>query len=167
MEKLNSRLREWRPWVIVAGLAVVVVVDSVMFFVANNGFPGVVENDYYDKGLYYNEYMEKLRLQKLRGWQVDLGWVGTPRQGSPAVLRCTAKDKNGVPITGAQSTVKLRRPGGPSDDQDLHMSEVAPGVYEVKTILNRPGNWDLILNLQRGKDTQEKQSELWVLPKTQ
>lgn len=159
-----SWFREWRPLIIVGGLLVVIMVNILLFYLSNQDFPGVVENDYYKKGVYYNEYLARLEHQRARGWQLNLGWVAEPKTGQPATLRCVAKDKAGQPITGATVEVKLLRPGEPAVDQSLRLQEVAPGDYQNTVSLPRPGNWDLLLTMSKGQDQHEKQAEVWVIP---
>lgn len=161
MKVLNG---EWRPLVIIAGLTVVIIVNGFLFYFANHDFPGIVENDYYDKGVYYNEYLDRLKEQKARGWQLNLGWVAEPVTGKPATLRCVVKDKSGQPIRGAIVNVKLMRPGEPAADQRLVLQEVGPGDYQGTVTLPRPGNWDLLLKMHKGKDQHEKQAEVWAIP---
>ena len=159
-----SWFREWRPLVIVGGLLIVIMVNILLFYLSNKDFPGVVENDYYEKGVYYNEYLARLEQQRARGWQLNLGWVAEPQTGQPAILRCVAKDKTGQPIKGAKVEVKLLRPGEPAVDQQLLLEEVAPGDYQGTVSLPRPGNWDMVLTMTKGQDQHEKQAEVWVVP---
>lgn len=160
----STAFREWRPWVIVGGLLFVMVVNAGLLYIANKDFPGVVENDYYDKGMYYNEYLSRMEQQRLRGWKLNLGWVQEPQVGEPATLRCLAVDKQGKPLSGAKVEVKLLRPGEPKADQRLVLHEIAPGDYQGTISLPRPGNWDLLLQMQRGQDAHEQQAEVWVVP---
>ena len=163
----KSDFVNWRPWMVVVGLTVVILVTMGMLYVANKDFPGVVENDYYKKGVYYNVYTSRMEAQKRRGWQLRFGWVSRPIAGQPFTLRAVVVDKQGQPIQGGQVNITLLRPGTPKLDQTLQAKEVAPGDYQVSVLLSRAGNWDINTVLSRGQDTHEQSSTLWVVPRAE
>lgn len=164
VEQNKSDFVNWRPWMVVVGLTVVIVVNMGMLYIANKDFPGVVENDYYKKGVYYNVYTSRMEAQKRRGWQLRFGWVNQPIAGQPFTLRAVAVDKQGQPIQGGQMKITLLRPGTPRLDQVLQAKEIAPGDYQISATLPRPGNWDIRMVLTRAQDTHEQSSDLWVVP---
>jgi nitrogen fixation protein FixH len=62
----------WYPWIFVAGMLVVVVVNAVMITYAIGTFPGLQTEDAYRKGLAYNRTLAAAREQEERGWQATV-----------------------------------------------------------------------------------------------
>lgn len=174
---VEGRSFRWGPGMIIGFFAVIIAMDSMFVTVATNGlngsiaglilpkphhaesvssnFPGVISHDFQQKEALYNEYLKQVELQKQRGWQVHYGWVGTAIAGQATPFQVTARDKEGLPITAADAEVRFLRPSDKREDFTFKLAEAEPGVYRQDVTPPRLGLWQVVITLQRGKDTHE------------
>lgn len=105
------------PWKILLGLLVVLFVGAqilTMLF-AGRKVAGVVEPDYYKKGLQYGETLRRSQANRP-------AWVMTATMNADR-LQVTVRDNFGAPVSGA--TARLEQVGAPA----VELAESAPGVY--------------------------------------
>ena len=159
----------WAPASITAFFIFLIIADSMFIMVATKGidydlaqwllpkpqsgatvssnFPGTVSNDYQEKEQQYNAYLNRVREQSERGWQVKKGWLGEPKVGQTSMFRVTVKDKQGKPVEKANVTGSFMRPGNVKVDQNFTMQEIAAGDYFIAVSLSEQGTWNLALKI--------------------
>lgn len=173
----------WIPAMFFAFFFVVVVVNMTLVTLAEKGmssellqwllpkgadqqytsqFPGVISHDYQEKEKLYNAYLEKLKKQKARGWQIKQGWLVTPEQNKPAIFHIEARDKDGHIITGLNVSLKFLRPSNYRLDKTFTMQEIMEGVYQQQVTFELPGNWDVTILLTKGDDVHEIRGDTFV-----
>lgn len=142
------------PWVW-GWLALVVVVLAVnigMIATAIVTNPGLVDKDYYEKGREYERtVMRRAASRTELGWELG---IELPQQivvGRQAVVRFTAADKQGQPISGAQVTVVAYRPSDAGADFAIPMKEIVPGQYDGYTAFTLKGTWELQAQVVKGE----------------
>jgi nitrogen fixation protein FixH len=167
----------WAPASITAFFIFLIIADSLFIMLATKGinydmaewllpkthsgvpvssnFPGTVRNDYQEKHAQYSAYLNQVREQSERGWQVKKGWLGEPKVGQASMFRVTVKDKQGKPIEKATITGSFMRPGNMKIDQKFTMQEKAPGDYYVQLALPEQGTWNLALDIVHPEGTHE------------
>lgn len=161
----------WGPALIVMFFVVVIGVDSVFIMLAQKGvgsgtadwllphpdgggkissfFPGVVGRDYYEKEADYKAYLARQQAQQERGWEVKLGWAKPPHVGEATEFKVKVSDRHGQAIRGASIHGRFMRPGDVRADQDFTLTERQPGLYQVRVYLNKPGRWDVMLDIHK------------------
>lgn len=159
----------WAPASITAFFIFLIIADSLFIMVATKGinydlaqwllpkpqsgatvssnFPGTVRNDFQEKHAQYSAYLNQVREQSERGWQVKKGWLGEPKVGQVSMFRVTVIDKQGKPVENAKVTGKFMRPGNMKIDQAFTMQEKAPGDFFVQLALPEHGTWNLALEI--------------------
>ena len=159
----------WAPASITAFFIFLIIADSMFIMVATKGidydmaqwllpkpqsgatvssnFPGTVSHDFQEKEQQYNAYLNRVREQSERGWQVNKGWLGEPKVGQTSMFRVTVTDKQGKPVEKAQVTGRFMRPGNMKVDQSFTMKEKAPGDYFIALSLAEQGTWNLALKI--------------------
>lgn len=169
----------WGPWVIVAFFAALAATDAVFVTVADRGistmvahyllpppaddrvtevnsaFPGVTSHDFQKKEALYNQYLEQVKLQRERGWQVKKGWLGEAVAGQPARLQVTVNTRDGQPLRGATVHGRFLRPADSRLDHAFDMQEVDSGIYRAVLTMPAPGSWSLVLEIRKGDDLHE------------
>ena len=118
-------------------------------------FPGVVARDFHKKEALYNHYLQQVERQRQRGWQVQKGWLTEPVAGQEATFRVTVQTRDSQPLHGATVTGQFLRPSASALDMALHLTELAPGVYETTLRLPVPGTWNLVLQIRQGQELHE------------
>jgi nitrogen fixation protein FixH len=172
----GRRRWHWAPALIIAFFAFVVGMNVVFLGVAEQGisgifaellpepksgevvdsrFPGTVSHDFQKKEALYNAYLQQVEEQRQRGWQVQKGWQAQPVAGEPALLRVAVLDAEDRPVTGADITGRFLRTSNSDYDFDFRMTEIAPGDYQLESVLPLPGLWRLVLTIRRGDEVHE------------
>lgn len=176
-DRNGGRWFHWGPAIIVIFFVVLFALDGVMVTVSKQGlpapladlilpepaqsgrvrsvFPGTVANDYQKKESLYNDYLEQVKQQHQRGWQVTKGWLQPPVVDQPAAFQVRVLEADGAPVQFARVTGEFQRPSDSSQDQAFDMQEVEPGLYRVVLSLHEPGVWTLVLHIRRGEQLHE------------
>jgi nitrogen fixation protein FixH len=149
---MTNKKTAWRsPWVIGwVGLVLTVVgANALMIYLSVGANPGLVVDDYYDRGQQYEENMLK-RLARDPGWTMRVvppEFVGVQE---PARFRFTVSDRDGNPVTPDQVTFYAYRPSNERNDFSRPMNRVAPGHYEVEVSFPLKGLWDILVSVRQG-----------------
>jgi nitrogen fixation protein FixH len=144
----------WKsPWVIVWIALVIAVLgmNALMVYLAVVTSPGLVVEDYYERGQRYEHTMfsEKAR---------DPGWVLSAdfpedigaRETTP--IRAFLVDKAGRPVTPDSVQLFVYRPSDATRDFSVVMSEEAPGRYKAEVSFPLVGAWDTLVAARDGDD---------------
>ena len=148
--------RAWRnPWVIgwIALVIVVLLVNIVMISIAFISSPGLVNEDFYDRGRNYEKTLNsRITARDALGWQVSTDFPTSPRVNKLEKYRFNIVDKNSVPISNAETTLAFYRPSDAEADFALAMHEIVPGIYSADVIFTLKGQWELIITVKRDED---------------
>lgn len=144
----------WRsPWVIGwIGLVVTVLavnLTMVYFAVATN--PGLVNDDYYERGQDYEKHLAS-RLAKDPGWTMRADIPDDLRADAPVTLRIAMVDKTGQPAIPDQVTFYAYRPSDKSLDFTAPMIEEGKGRYATRVSFPLFGHWDWLMVVRQGED---------------
>jgi len=135
----------WYPWLFVGGMLLVVAVNGVMAAIALSTWTGLETEDYYERGLAYNEDIRAAAAQKERGWKFD--FAATPVKDDPAInaadLRVVFADKKGNPLDRLEVRAMLVRPTQEGFDRQIALDAKGGGVYEGRALLPLPGQWSV------------------------
>lgn len=178
----------WAPASIVLFFVVLIIMDSFFIMFATKGmgsnvskwllpepksggqgsshFPGTVSHDYHQKQNQYNDYLKRFEAQKLRNWIIRKGWLSDAIVNKPIIFRVEIKTHDKHAVTNAIVTGKFLRPSDSKLDVNFTMQEVEPGIYQQSIILVQPGNWDLVLNIHKGKDDHEVRAKTVIKEKS-
>lgn len=132
--------REPWPWILMAGPAVVVVAGFVTAWLAVSTEDGVVEDDYYKKGLAINQTLARdqmARSLKLRA-QLMLGSDATQLR----VMLRQGEEGEALPPT---LRLKILHPTRSDMDRIVMLEKGASGYYEGHIKALEPTRWRLIL----------------------
>jgi nitrogen fixation protein FixH len=150
----NSRAMR-NPWV-VGWIALVVIVLSVNIVMISLAFltnPGLVVEDYYERGQDYEKTINsRIAARNALGWDLSLEVESKPVVGRPAQFRLAAADKVGVPLRGGHVRVHAYRPSDAKADFEAVLEEGAAGQYEGEITFPLKGIWDLQLTVLHGDD---------------
>ena len=146
----------WVPASIVGFFLVLTIVDSNIIAIAMKYAPGIVAHDFRQKENQFNEYLQRLEVQKQRGWVVDGGWEHTPKLNNAEPFEITVKDKDGALLADAMVEASYLSTADPKQDRKkVALTEKSPGVYATEATLNVPGRWTIVVTIRRGDDVHE------------
>jgi nitrogen fixation protein FixH len=176
----SGRWFHWGPAVIVLFFTAVILLNGLMVVLSKEGlpealshlllpkqdterdvsmaFPGTVSRDFQKKETLYNEYLEQVRRQQERGWQVRKGWLRAPVADETVPFQVSVRDRDDHPVSGARVVAQFLRPADKRLDQTVELQEQEPGLYRAPVRLPKPGLWDLTLVIERGEALHEVQA---------
>jgi nitrogen fixation protein FixH len=135
---------------LVAFFGVVIGVNVVMMKLAIDTLPGTDVDSAYKASLAYNGEIHAAQDQAARRWSVT-GQLERNPDGAAAV-NVEARDASDVPLTGLVFSVRLSRPADKRADRVAALSERAPGLYRGHVADVGLGQWDLVIEADRGSE---------------
>ena len=142
----------WKsPWVIgwVASIFVVLGANLVMVYLAVATNPGLVVEDYYERGQHYERSLFK-RAARNPGWHMTIDLPDQPSAGQEVPLRFSVVDRAGVPVARDAVTLFAYRPSDASKDFSTPMEQELKGLYEARVSFPLKGVWDLLVSVRDG-----------------
>lgn len=139
----QPRRSAWMPWLFVAGLGIVVLVNAALIFFAVSSAKGLVVANPYEKGIAFNRQLARERAEVALGWKLAASYQN-------GAIEATLTDAGGRPLSNATVTALFVRPieGGGPPPMALHA--VAPGKFQGDIALPRLGQWDVTLEAVSG-----------------
>jgi nitrogen fixation protein FixH len=133
------------PWVIGWLLLVLVVlaVNAFMIFQSVNDYPGLVVDDFYERGQDYEENI-LAKLENNQKWtpEFDFQELHLDKAG---IIKITLKDSSGKLAPIEKMTLFAYRPADAKQDFSAPMTLSDDKThYWVKVTFNRKGYWDLL-----------------------
>lgn len=131
---------------LVGFFAVVIGVNAVMATLALRSMPGSEVRSAYEASQRFNAELEAARRQDALGWQVT---VTPARPAAGTTVEISVRDAAGHPVDGLSARLAYQRPTDDHLDQRLRPVEVRPGVFRGAAPALAPGQWDLVLDIDR------------------
>ena len=133
---------------VVSFFAVVITVNVVMARLAIATLPGTEVDSAYSASLAYQHEIQAAQQQNARNWKVD-AHVERSADGS-ASLNVSARDASGASVAGLSISGKLERPTDRRADQAFAIEEKNGGVYRGSAHGVAAGQWELVIEADRG-----------------
>ena len=147
------------PWVIgfMGIVATFLIVNAVFVITAFYTSPGLVVEDYYERGREYEKNALKMlaATHNTHDWHTKLDMAKNIKTSEKNAIRFIAVDGRGLPIEGAQVQFVAYRPSDASADIFSEMKEIAPGMFESIVAFPLKGIWDVNIKVQQGQDKYE------------
>lgn len=141
-----SKPSPWRsPMIQVwCGLLVIFfIANGVFIYLAQTSNPGLVVDNYYDRGQDYEKTM-MTRMAADASWDMRIELIDDPVQNLPGVVRFFLTDNSGELQVPDTVTLFVYRASNAKDDFDVPMQELNTGVYQAEVAFPLPGTWDLL-----------------------
>ncbi|MFA6699052.1 MAG: FixH family protein [Thiomicrospira sp.] len=143
----------WKNPLVIFWFAILTIVLLVNFFMVSMAIvtsPGLVIDDFYERGKNHAAIMaERLEMEKM-GWQLD---VDMPLlvEGKSEKITLTVKDKEGNLFDVDSAVLYYYRPSDKSlDGSTVLQSAGSSGRYVADFTLPLKGKWDFILEVVKG-----------------
>ena len=146
MNKSNS---PWRnPWIIgwMGLLIAFVMANAFMIYLTTGGGPGLVVDDYYERGEDYEKNMLK-RLAQDPGWKMELRAPEPIEMGKKHIINVALVDAENKPLNEDSVMFHVYRPSDASKDFSLPLQRIDDGLYEVAVSFPLPGVWDVLVTV--------------------
>ncbi len=142
----------WYPWIFVAGMGVVIIVNGILLYFALSTWSGLETDDHYRKGLAYNQNIEAVRRQAQLGWTLDVAFAPDTASGEqrPGTVRLRFAGPDGAPLEDLAVRVRFERPTHEGYDREVTARYAGQGRYEASLALPLPGLWEARVWARRG-----------------
>lgn len=139
------------PLAVVAILGATIGANLWLIRVAGNDPSFAVEENYYQRGVHWDDELAQRSRNAALGWRVAATVVplGT---GNGSSLRVALRDSLVQPLAGASVSVKAMHVARANDAVRVTLSPSGPGDYEARVPLERAGLWEIRIDVQRGPD---------------
>jgi nitrogen fixation protein FixH len=151
---MSDKKSAWRsPWVIawIAMLVVFFTMNVVMIYLAQSNNPGLVVEDFYERGQDYEKNMLK-RQARNPGWQMEVDLPKKIAVDEAVICRFKVTDKEGSPVDPTEVIFYAYRPSDAKRDFSVPMQKVGPGLYQAEVSFPLKGAWDALVSAKQGKD---------------
>jgi len=136
------------PWFLgILGLVAVALAGTIwMAMLASEYAPGLVTENYYEKGQNYFEN----RPEEGQGpqWRLNLMPPAKPKVGQAQMYRLYVVMDNGKPATSGDVTFFAYRPSDVRADFEVKMAKTDAGSFGAMVSFPLPGTWDLIAQIE-------------------
>lgn len=143
------------PWVIgwIALIVIVLGVNATMITLAYTTNPGLVSEDYYERGRDHEKHIsDKLAARAALGWTITSQIPDQLVMQRNEKFRFISVDRAGLPLSEAKVIVHAYRPSDARRDFQVAMAESNPGFYEGDINFPLKGLWVLTVHVQKDKD---------------
>ena len=146
----TSKKQSWykSPWVIGWLLLVLVVmaVNAFMIFQSVNDFPGLVVDDFYERGQNYEENILK-KLENNEKWVTEFQ-LDEIHSNKLISIAFTINDKQGKPAQAEKITLFAYRPSDAKKDFSVPMIlSDDKKTYQADMTFDSKGKWDLLASV--------------------
>ncbi len=144
------------PWVLgwLTLVAIVLLVNFTMITIAFVTNPGLVTEDYYEKGQDYEKNIAKIHAaRKALGWTYKTNYPANPVMNTSAHYSFNIIDKKGLALSNATVTFSAYRPSDVDADFSVTMIETIPGRYEAKINYPLKGLWEITATIKQGNNS--------------
>ena len=124
---------------------------AYLFHVAGDPSALVVEPNYYQKGLHFDDEMAQQRRNAALGWSIQPSVTALP--GGGAELQAALKDAAGRPLDGATVRVVATHNLLADHPDSALLAGRGNGEYDARLSLPRAGMWELRFQVMRGAES--------------
>lgn len=153
------------PWFLAWLVLVVIflVVNGIFVSLAVYSNPGLVLDDYYEKGREYEQNALKLHAaQNALDWSTRFEIPAVILVGADDIFRFAAVDADGRPVTGADVQVHAYRPSDANADFTVALTPSTGGLYRGRLRFDLPGVWELTVRISRDRFVYQDQHRIYV-----
>lgn len=133
-------------------LLVVLMVNFFMVGMAITTNPGLVIDDFYERGKNQAEIIAKRKASEKLGWDLSVD-MAIAKEGvaNPIVVQITDRDSQLFDVDSA--ILYFYRPADRNLDGNVVLENTGKtGVYAADLVLNAKGKWDLLIEVIKGED---------------
>ncbi|MCF6346122.1 MAG: FixH family protein [Thiomicrorhabdus sp.] len=156
MSKTTDK-RDWSvPWknpIVIIWFTILIVVLTVNFFMVSMAIttaPGLVIDDFYEKGKNMDKTLAAQKKMEEMGWQLEVD-LPDLSEGKTAKISLMVLDKQGKPLSIDTAVLYYYRPSDRLLDGEQPLTPTGVlGEFEADFTLNTKGKWDLIMEVTQG-----------------
>ncbi len=144
----------WKNPFVISWFAILTIMVSVNFFMVSMAIvtnPGLVIDDFYEKGKNMDKILAERKRMESIGWQLNID-LPILSQGKSDTVKLMVLDKDNHPLNVDSAILYYYRPS--DRDLDGEQALVPTGIdgeFQTELVLNTKGKWDVILEVKKGE----------------
>ena len=143
----------WKNPFVIAWVTILTIVLAVNFFMVSMAIvtnPGLVIEDFYEKGKNMDKILAERKRMEALGWQLNVD-LPLMSEGKSQLVTLKVTDKDGQPLAVDTAVLYYYRPSDKNLDGEQALSPAGQtGVYSTEFSLPLKGKWDLIMEVNQG-----------------
>ncbi len=143
----------WKNPFVISWFVILIVVVCVNFFMVSMAIvtnPGLVIDDFYEKGKNMDQTLAAQKRMDEMGWQLQVG-LPDLKEGKSERITLMVLDKQGQALNVDTAILYYYRPSDRKlDGEQVLTSTGVIGEFEADFSLNTKGKWDLIMEVTQG-----------------
>ncbi|WP_130538333.1 FixH family protein [Thiomicrorhabdus indica] len=145
----------WKNPFVIAWVTILTIVLAVNFFMVSMAIvtnPGLVIEDFYEKGKNMDKILAERKRMETLGWQLNVD-LPLMSEGKPQKVVVSVLDKDGNAMDVETAVLYYYRPSDRDLDGELPLQPAGEkGVYTADFTLTPKGKWDLIMEVTQGEN---------------
>lgn len=145
----------WKNPFIIGWVVILTIVLAVNFFMVSMAIvtnPGLVIEDFYEKGKNMDKILAERKRMEALGWQLDVQ-LPIMSEGKTQTVSLQVLDKEGQAMSVDSAILYYYRPSDKNLDGQLELTPAGnKGVYQAEFTLALKGKWDLIMEVTQGEN---------------
>jgi nitrogen fixation protein FixH len=137
------------PLAIATILGLTMAANVWLIRVASSDPSFAVEEDYYQRGVHWDDELAQRALNQDLGWRIDAS-LSPIVLGQGSNLSVSLSDSSVYPIAGARVVVVARHVARAGEPVSVTMTQGEPGKYSARVPIERPGLWELRFDIHQG-----------------
>jgi nitrogen fixation protein FixH len=138
------------PAALVAVLAMTVVANFAIYWMANNDSSFAVEPDYYQRAIDWDSTVARGARSTALGWVTDVRLA--PPESGHATLSVTITTRDGLPLDSADVRAALSHNAQGAHVYEVRLLASGPGLYAARVPSTAQGLWRVDIAAVRGGD---------------
>ncbi|WP_028487393.1 FixH family protein [Thiomicrorhabdus chilensis] len=142
----------WKNPFIIAWFVILTIVLGVNFFMVSMAIvtnPGLVVDDFYEKGKNMDAVLANRKRMEQLGWQLNVD-LPILSEAKPSTVTLNVLDKENQSMNVDSAMLYFYRPSDKNLDGELALNSTGlPGQYQAEFTLPLKGKWDLMIEVQK------------------
>lgn len=151
-EKAPRKKAYFFPALVVGLLVMQVGLCFIGVYYATHSNANVVENDYYDKALHWDQQVAAEQASAALGWKTAIRVSERPDLQGNRTFVMDVKDRSGAAVTGARIRMIFFHHAQARLVETVELQEQDSGSYVATIATARAGIWEFRLVAERGKE---------------
>lgn len=123
---------------------VIGLIDAFFIIISRNSYPGTVTDNPYQKGLAYNDVLNKSALQELNKYRIETGSTRLPDGKLKYLITLR---KAGAYVSDAEVMLNIVRPLGEYKDFQIMLNNSGNGLYSSEISFPKEGQWEIRVSI--------------------
>jgi nitrogen fixation protein FixH len=129
---------------IILFFVIIGLIDILFIIISKNSYPGTVTDNPYQKGLNYNQVLNKSALQELNEYKIE---TESSKLSDNKFKYIIVLRKSGLYVSDAEVMVNIVRPLGEYQNFQVMLNNSGNGLYSSEISFPKEGQWEFRVSI--------------------